>query len=248
MHPYLNIAIKAARLAGKIIINASLHPSSFDGSRNHDSTDKAAEDAIVNTILRAYPDHNIKAERSGEQVNNSTFTWIIDPLNGTLNFVHEFPFFAVSIAILNGESIEHAVIYNPMSDELFTASKGSGAKLNNKRIRCSHNNKLSEAFLAIDTTLLLQRHDKLQCLSTSMGLNRDLGSAALHLAFVAAGRLDGYCDFNLKSWDVAAGALLVRESGGYITDFNGKSDFLTTGNVIAASQKLHQPLLDFIIS
>lgn len=260
MHPYLNIAVKAARLAGKIIVDATLHPGSFKVAKKSTpnlaldlvtTVDKSCEELIIKTILRAYPDHNIKAEESGEQLNNSEITWVIDPLDGTLNFVHGFPFFAVSIAVLNGEQIEHGVIYNPISDELFTASKGSGAQLNNRRIRCSENNKLNESFLAIDINLLLQRHNKLSKIENFLptrGLCRDLGSAALHLAFVASGRLDGYCDINLKPWDMAAGALLVRESGGYITDFGGKTEFLTTGNVVAANQKIQKQLLDIIVS
>ncbi|MGD0466477.1 MAG: inositol monophosphatase family protein [Gammaproteobacteria bacterium] len=260
MHPYLNIAVKAARLAGKIIVDAYLHPGSFGVAKKPTSTlgldfvttvDRACEETIIKTILRAYPEHNIKAEESGEQLNNSEITWVIDPLDGTLNFIHGFPFFAVSIGILNGEQIEHGVIYNPISAELFTASKGSGAQLNNKRIRCSENNKLNESFLAIDINLLLQRHNKLSKIENFLptrGLCRDLGSAALHLAFVASGRLDGYCDINLKPWDMAAGALLVRESGGYITDFGGKTEFLTTGNVVAANQKIQKQLLDIIVS
>ena len=160
------------------------------------------------------------------------------------NFVHGFPFFAVSIGVMNGDHIEHGVVYNPISDELFTASRGSGAQLNSKRIRCSQNNKLSEAFLAVDLTLLLQKYNNKK--NISVRGCRDLGSAALHLAFVAAGRLDGYCDFDLKPWDIAAGALLVREAGGYITDFNGKDQFLESGNVVAANQKIHQQLLETV--
>lgn len=254
MHPYLNIAIKAARLAGKIIINASLHLDSINVARKNNvkenfdlvtSVDQAAEEAIIKTILRAYPDHNIKAEEQGNIVNNSSFTWVIDPLDGTLNFVRDFPGFAVSIAILNEDQIEHAVIYNPLADELFTASKGSGAKLNNKRIRCSQNHKLSEAFLAVNTELLLQQRQNFAFLANS-GLNRYFGSAALQLAFVAAGRLDGYIDLDLKPWDIAAGALLVKEAGGYVTDFNDKHNFLTTGNIIAANQQLHSSLFKII--
>lgn len=253
MHPYLNIAIKAARLAGKIMIDAMLHPNSFAVAKKSTnipldlvtSVDRACEEAIIKTILRAYPDHNINAEESGKQEHNSEITWIIDPIDGTLNFVHGLPFFAASIGVLNGSQIEHGVVYNPVTDELFTASKGSGAQLNNKRIRCSQNNKLSEAFLAIDSSLLLHLPIDKRNLLPSRG-HRDLGAASLHLAFVAAGRLDGYCDFNLKSWDIAAGALLVREAGGYITDFDGKAEFLNNGNVVAANQKIQQQLLPII--
>ncbi len=259
MHPYLNIAIKAARIAGKIIVDATLHPNLVEVRKKSTTAldlvtniDIASEHAIINTILRAYPKHNIKAEESGEQFNNSDVTWLIDPLDGTLNFVHGLPFFAISIAIMNLDIIEHGVVYNPIADELFVASKGSGAQLNNKKIRCSLNYKWNEALLAIDSGLLCKLtsddpdNKKLLPVNNNGIINRDMGSAALQLALVASGRLDGYCDSNLQPWDIAAGALLVREAGGYITDFNGKSEFLTTGNLISANTKIHKKLLEII--
>lgn len=259
MHPYLNIAIKAARTAGKIIVDATLRPNIVEVRKKSEeildlvtNIDKAAEEAILNTILRAYPTHNIKTEESGEQFNNSEFTWIIDPLDGTLNFVYGLPFFAVSIAVMQGSNIEHGVVYNPIADELFVASKGSGAQLNNKKIRCSSNYKLTEALLAIDTDLLCQwdiynNNKKKSLLRGETGIiNRDMGAAALQLAFVASGRLDGYCAVDLKPWDIAAGALLVKESGGYITDFNGKAEFFNNGNIVVGNPKIYNQLIELV--
>jgi myo-inositol-1(or 4)-monophosphatase len=256
MHPFVNIAVKAARAAGKIMIDAVLHPSRVKIQKKSateldfvSTVDHAAEAVIIDTITKAYSEHNIIAEESGEQNKDSEITWIIDPLDGTLNFVHGLPFFAVSIAIMNAGVIEHGVIYNPIADELFTASKGSGAKLNNQRLRVSANSKLSESLLSINNKVLnnwLQQSSDIAA-NLPQGRNgvitRNFGSAALHLAFVAAGRLDGYCDCQLKPWDIAAGALLVKESGGYITDFQGKADFLTSGEIIVGNPKIHQQLL-----
>ena len=249
MHPMLTIAIRAARAAGDIIVREMDRVSdlTIDSKGKNDfvsEVDRNAEDAIIYTIQQSYPDHAFLCEETGQR-GESEFVWIIDPLDGTTNFLHEFPHYAVSIAL------DQAVIFDPVKNELFSASKGKGAQLNNKKIRVSSLHKLEGALLGtgfpfrdgqeIDIFLesFRQLHPKVA------GIRR-AGSAALDLAYVAAGRLDGFWEFNLKPWDIAAGALLVQEAGGINSELLGGTDYLESGNIIAANPKMMKAMLQHI--
>ena len=247
MHRFVNTAVKAARKAGSIIVR---HMDQLDQltvevkGRNDfvSSVDKLAEEEIIYTIKETYPDHAILGEESGSQ-GSSEYEWIIDPLDGTTNFLHGFPQFAVSIAIKHNGVIEHGVIFDPLRNELFAASRGSGARLNDIRIRVSKANALQRALVGTGFPF---RQDKnvdgyLKCLKEVMenshGIRR-AGAAALDLAYVACGRLDGFWESDLKPWDIAAGALLIQEAGGLVSDFKGEDNFLDSGNIIAANPKV----------
>ncbi len=252
MHPMLNIAVKAARAAGDLIIR---HVDRIDGlqieqkQRNDFVTevDRGAEQAIIRIIRRAYPGHAILAEESGSR-EGSEFEWIIDPLDGTTNFLHGFPQYAVSIAVRRGAQIEHGVVYDPLKQELFTASRGSGASLNGRRIRVSGLRDLRGALLG---TGIPYREDQdlarfletLRVLVPGTAGVRRAGSAALDLAYVAAGRLDGFWEFGLNTWDMAAGCLLVQEAGGVVSDLRGQPDHLRSGHVLAGNLKVHGAML-----
>ncbi len=253
MHPYLNTAVQAARRAGKVI---SRYYEQMDASKVSEKglgdlvsiADKAAESAIIDTLLKAYPGHGILAEESGLHPGND-LTWIIDPLDGTMNFVHGFPQFAVSIALKHGSQIEHAVIYDPLSHDLYTASRGSGAQLNDRRIRVSTQETFRNALIGCEINCYLSKDENAQLLKVAEtvfeqgGDTRKNGSAALNLAYIAAGRLDGFLEPNLKEWDIAAGVLLVREAGGFVSDLEGGNTFLETGNIMAGTRKIHGELL-----
>jgi len=255
MHPTLNIAVRAARNAGNIIVRAMDHIerlSITEKSENDFVTevDNAAENEIIRTIRAAYPSHSILAEESGSQGEND-FQWIIDPLDGTTNYVHGFPQFAVSIALKNKQTIEQAVVYDPLRQELFTASRGRGAHLNNRRIRVTSRRNLDGALLG--TGFPFKQQDHLDTyLATFKALFpmtagiRRAGSAALDLAYVAAGRLDGFWELGLSPWDMAAGVLLIEEAGGFISDFGGDRNFMETGNVVAGNPKIQKQMLDLI--
>jgi len=259
MHPLLNIATQAARAAGGNILH---HLDRIDqlkvehkGKNDYVSeVDKEAENTIIQTIKKYYPDHEILAEESGAshpKGKKSDTRWIIDPLDGTTNFLHQFPQFSVSIAIEVKGKIQHAVIFDPVRDEMFTASRGSGAFLNNRRLRVSAQKTLNNALLATgfpyhDFSYLDAYMASLkEFISTTAGVRR-AGSAALDLAYVAAGRVDGFWEFNLKPWDIAAGALIVKEAGGLSTDFKGGDDFLKNGNILAANPKLYKEMAQTI--
>lgn len=243
----LNIAVRAARRAGTIIYRALNRPDTIEiatkGHRNYvTDIDRQAEAAIIDTLLTAYPDHEILAEESGSH-GDSDYVWIIDPLDGTTNFVHGYPQFAVSIALSVRGTLNQAVIYDPTRDELFTASNGSGALLNNRKTRVSRCIKLDRALVATGFPIrdpeLVEPYlpPFVKFLQQVDGIRR-AGAACLDLAYVACGRLDGFWECGLKSWDIAAGALLVQESGGIVVDVDGSSGYLESGNIVAANPKI----------
>lgn len=255
MHPILNIAVTAARRAGDII-NRSLDRvgkiSVQQKSMNDFVTeiDQLAERDIIATIRRAYPAHSILGEETGRH-RGDEHLWIIDPLDGTTNFIHGFPHFAVSIAVQFRGQTEHAVVYDPVRQELFTASRGAGAKLNDYRIRVSQRKNLTECL--VGTGFPYRSHAHLttyvkafaKIMPQCRGMRR-AGSAALDLAYVAAGRLDGFWEMDLHVWDIAAGALLIKEAGGIVTDLNGGDNYLKEGNIVAANSKILKEMLGIV--
>lgn len=251
MHPTLNIAVRAARKAGNVITRAvdRLDQLTVDVKAQNDfvtEIDRQAEKEIIQVLHAAFPDHGIMAEESGHQAGND-YQWVIDPLDGTTNFVHGFPQFAVSIGLRHLGRIEQAVVYDPLRQELFTASRGNGAQLNERRIRVSKRLDLDGALLGTGFPFKQQQH--LDCyLATFKALFpmtagiRRAGSAALDLAYVAAGRLDGFWEIGLQPWDMAAGVLLIQEAGGLVSDFSGGNDFMQTGNIIGGNPKVFKAM------
>lgn len=254
-HPLLNIAVTAARKAGGIITRAvdRLEAIKISHKAENDfvtDIDRAAEKAIIEIIHKAYPSHSILAEESGHHAGDD-YTWIIDPLDGTSNFIHGFPHFAVSIAVRHKDVIEHGVVYDPIKQELFTASRGQGAKLNRYRLRVSQQLSLKGALLGTgfphkNIDILDQYLKEFADLTRKAASIRRPGAAALDLAYVAAGRLDGFWEYGLSPWDIAAGALLISEAGGLLSEPNGGQNFLESGNVIAANPKLIDEMMSVI--
>ncbi|HXZ91377.1 MAG TPA: inositol monophosphatase family protein [Burkholderiales bacterium] len=255
MHPILNIAIKAARRAGAIINRAALDGAPLEvRSKNVNDfvtqVDKAAEAAAIEVIRRAYPDHAILAEESGAGAGtaHSDYRWIIDPLDGTTNFIHGFPQYCVSIGIEHRGALAHAVVYDPGKNELFSASKGRGAFLNDRRLRVTRCAQLRDALVGTGfpfkelTRLDLYTRQLRTIMSSCIGVRR-AGSAALDLAYVAAGRLDAFWELGLSPWDMAAGALLIKEAGGLVGDLQGEANFLESGDITAATPKIYAQLL-----
>jgi myo-inositol-1(or 4)-monophosphatase len=258
LHPMLNIAIKAARSAGAIINRASLDldrlqvntkaPNDFVTEVDH-----AAETAIIDTLLAAYPGHGILAEESGATrgARDSDYVWIIDPLDGTTNFIHGLPTYAVSIGLAFRDQIQQAVVYDPARNDLFYASKGRGAFLNDKRLRVSKRTRMAEAL--IGTGFPFRRGDDLReylrMLETVMkscaGVRRP-GAAALDLCYVAAGWYDGFFETGLSPWDVAAGSLMVTEAGGLVGNFTGEAEYLHQREVVAGCPKIYGQLVQML--
>jgi myo-inositol-1(or 4)-monophosphatase len=255
LHPMLNVAVKAARAAGAIINRAALDVESVRISQKQvndfvTEVDHASEAAVIETLLGAYPSHGIWAEESGKTHGNqkSDFVWIIDPLDGTTNFIHGFPVYCVSIALAVKGKVEQAVIYDPSRNDLFTATKGRGAFMNERRIRVSKRIDLRQSL--ISTGFPFRPGDNFnnylrmmaEVMQRTAGLRRP-GAAALDLAYVAAGFTDGFFETGLSPWDVAAGSLLVTEAGGLVGNFTGESDFLEQKECVAGNPKVYGQLV-----
>ncbi len=252
MHPLLNVAVMAARSAGNSLMRnlVKLDKLKIEIKGHNDyvsEADHAAERAVIDTIHKHYPDHAILAEESGVSGESDT-VWIIDPLDGTTNYLHGFPQFAVSIGVRVKGRVEHGVVYDPMRQELFTASRGSGAQLDGRKIRVSGRTHLEGALIGtgfpfrnanIDMTPYLNMLGKV--VRNTAGVRRP-GAAALDLCYVAAGRLDGFWESGLSAWDLAAGTLIIREAGGIVSGLDGSEDFLGTGHILCGTPKIYAAL------
>ena len=252
MHGMVNIAIRAARRAGELMIRQLNQLETLqvtEKSRNEFVTqvDRLAEEAIIEVIRDHYPEHAILAEESGAS-GDSEYEWIVDPLDGTTNYIHGFPVFSVSIAVAQRGELQHGVVYDPLRQEIFSASRGQGAQLDGRKIRVSKRTGLHQALIGtgfpyrknlehIDRYLQMLKAVTLE----TAGVRRP-GSAALDLCYVAAGRVDAFWEIGLSKWDIAAGALMIREAGGRISDFRGTDHYLTSGNVVAGSPKVYAAL------
>lgn len=253
MHPVLTIAKRAALSASRILLRHfdQLERLTVTEKRPSDFVSEAdvqAEQDIIQILRKTYPDHGILAEESGEQSGKDDCQWIIDPLDGTTNFLHGIPHFAISIAFRYKNRLEAGLIYDPIRQEMFTASRGEGAQVNDRRIRVSGINTLENALLGTGFPFRHPRHQPayLQFFNSLFGRCveiRRAGAASLDLSYVAAGRLDAYWEMSLKPWDIAAGALIVQEAGGLISDFSGGNDFMKSGHIVTGNPKLFKALL-----
>ncbi|MEO6271263.1 MAG: inositol monophosphatase family protein [Lautropia sp.] len=269
MHPMLNVAVRAARQAGRLINRASLDVDSMLVTRKERNdfvteVDKASEEAIIDTLLSAYPSHAILAEESGHRpgtggskslpaaaLKEAEHIWIIDPLDGTTNFIHGLPHYCISIALMERGVITQGLIYDPVRNELFTASRGRGAFLNDRRIRVSKRTRLEESLIGtgFPFRMISQIDDYLRMLRPVMekaaGIRR-AGAAALDMAYTAAGRFDGFFELGLKPWDVAAGSLMVTEAGGLVGDFSGNAHYLESEQILAGAPKVFSALIPLL--
>ena len=252
MHAMLNAAVMAARRGGDILIRNlnKLEKLNVEKKGRNDfvsDADLAAEKAVIDVIMKHHPDHAILAEESGQRGESDT-VWIIDPLDGTTNFLHGFPVFCVSVAVAHKGRLEHGVVYDPLRQEMFTASRGQGAQLEGHKIRVSGRVDLERALVgtgfpyresneAFDPYINML----VNAMQNTTGIRR-IGAAALDLCYVAAGRLDAFWETGLKPWDLAAGTLIIRESGGLISGLDGSEDFMDTGHVLCGSPKIYTGL------
>lgn len=257
LNPALNTAFKAARRAGDMMMRAASNLGSIkiDSKAFNDfvsDVDRKAEAMIVNILQEAYPHHRILTEETGYVGNErAEFEWIIDPLDGTTNYLHGHPQYAVSMALLEKGVLKEALVYAPERNDLYTASRGQGALLNDRRIRVSNRVDLNQCligtgFPVVDQSMLESYFAILkEFIGKTAGARRE-GAAALDLCSLAAGRFDGFFEYNLKPWDIAAGALIVQEAGGIVTDFSGNEGWLESGNVVAANPKILAQMLQII--
>ncbi|HEY0818542.1 MAG TPA: inositol monophosphatase family protein [Rhizobacter sp.] len=258
LHPMLNVAIKAARTAGTIINRASLDLDVLKVSTKSANdfvteVDQRAEEAIIETLLAAYPGHGILAEESGRMhgAKNSEYVWIIDPLDGTTNFIHGFPVYAVSIALAFRDQVQQAVVYDPTRNDLFYSSKGRGAFLNDKRLRVSKRTRLSDSLVGTGFPFRkgdnFQRYVKMfsEVMQSCAGVRRP-GAAALDLCYVAAGYYDAFFETGLNPWDIAAASLIITEAGGLIGNFTGEADFMYQREVVAGNPKIYGQMVSIL--
>jgi myo-inositol-1(or 4)-monophosphatase len=254
MSSYLKIAVEAAKIAGKIqqrhygrVKHIQFKSSSINLVTE---VDKACEKAVLGHLKKRFPTYGLWGEESGQEQKQSEYTWIVDPLDGTTNYAHAYPFFCVSIALLKGLQPVAGVVYDALRDECFTAEKNRGAAMNGKKIRVSNIPTLEKSLLSTgfsygvrETRYNLDNFTKM--VLTAQGVRRD-GSAALNLTYVAAGRMDGFWERYIEAWDMAAGVLLVQEAGGRVTDITGKPFDLLGKNALATNGKIHKALFDFL--
>ena len=258
LHPMLNVAIKAARAAGSLINRASLDLDLLKISTKSPNdfvteVDQKAEAIIIETLLGAYPGHAILAEESGRThgAPDSEYVWIIDPLDGTTNFIHGFPYYAVSIALAYRDQVQQAVVYDPTRNDLFYASKGRGAFLNDKRLRVSKRTRMSDALISTGFPFRkgdnFKRYMKMfEDISVSCAGVRRPGAAALDLCYVAAGNCDGFFETGLNPWDIAAGSLMITEAGGLIGNFTGESDYMYQREVMAGNPRIYAQMVSLL--
>ncbi len=252
----VNVATAAAREAGNLInqkidqldrIQVSVKSKTQSREELVSEVDILSEEVLIDALKDAYPDHNFLSEESGDHKRDSEYCWILDPLDGTHNFLHGLPHCCVSIALAFQGEVVAAVVYDPFRNELFTARKGGGAQLDGRRIRVSERTRLKDSLLCTGFPYRSGANLKkwMKSFATLMPRSQSIhrtGSSVLDLAYVACGRYDGFWEFGLQDWDIAAGALLVQEAGGLVTDENGKTDFMKTGNVIAGNPKVHEKI------
>jgi myo-inositol-1(or 4)-monophosphatase len=248
MQPTLNIAVRAARSGGRVLLRYLEHVEKLDvRAKSHNDfvseVDRRAEEAILQVLRATYPDHAILAEESGAH-GKSDFEWVVDPLDGTTNYLHGFPQFSVSVALRHRGRLECGVVYDPLREEMFTAARGAGAQLNERRVRVANRQSLDGALIGTGFPFREQRHLDAYLgmfktmIQATAGVRRP-GSAALDFAYVACGRTDGFWEVGLSEWDFAAGALLVSEAGGTVSDLAGGTRHFETGNVVAGNLKVH---------
>ncbi|MDH4047291.1 MAG: inositol monophosphatase [Gammaproteobacteria bacterium] len=252
MHALLNVAVMAAHSGGDTLIRNmnKLDKIKVEQKGRNDfvsEADRRAEQAVIATIQKHYPDHAILAEESGAQ-GESEYTWVIDPLDGTTNYLHRFPVFCVSVGLMHKGRLEHGAVYDPLRQELFTASRGQGAHLDGRRIRVSGIKALDRALIGTgfpfrDSNKSLPPYLKMleKAIMNTAGVRRP-GAAALDLCYVAAGRLDAFWETGLSPWDLAAGALIIREAGGIVSGLDGSEGFMESGHVLAGSPKIYSAL------
>ena len=253
MHPVLTIAKRAALGASRILLRHFDHLERLNvtaKNRNDfvSEADLQAEREIIQILRKTYPNHGILAEETGEQPGQDEYQWVIDPLDGTTNFLHGIPHFAISIAFRHRNRLEAGLVYDPIRQEMFTASRGESAQVNDRRIRASGIIQLENALLGTGFPFRHSQHQPayLSFFGSLFGKCMEIrraGAASLDLSYVASGRLDGFWEIGLKEWDIAAGALIVQEAGGLVSDFGGGNDFMKSGNIVAGNPKVFKTLL-----